>query len=556
MKTALVSLGFFFTLALAEQAEACGGCFHLENLQGSPESVVTGHRMVFAVSQGRTVLWDQIKYSGSPKEFAWVLPIRPGAYIEASTDAWFEVLEAVTHTTVSPPQVSCNYPYNGYGADYGFGSRGSGCGCGSEDSNVAALAAGRANVDAGAALGPPPVEVIHEGTVGSYETVTLRSRDGSALRKWLTDHGYAIPPDIDPIIDVYVSEGADFIALRLIPGAGVNAMTPVRVITPSGPAILPLRMVAAGTGPFVDIVLYVIAERRDGLADLTESKLDPKSVSYDFAINESNYASLRDTALEDHNGASYLTTFSARDAFGRSLIGSTFIGAVSGDIPSLYFAQANVDDGRPPQLPSSCSADVFSTDALVVPAPRATTADAGSPPKDAGRSSGDAGRASSDGGSIPTDAGQNAGKPGADSGRALRDASYDAAKAPAPPSSGLGPMEISSAELACQGHSDVAAALIGMHPDRVWLTRLEMNLPHEALSMDCHVDQAPDQSEVTNHVVAGKYKGDPCPGGTVAGRDAAASVVISPWAGLLALLGLFRRRRSSVTARSRGARAR
>ena len=51
-----------------------------------------------------------------------------------------------------------------------------------------------------------------------------------------------------PVIDAYVAEGFNFLALKLVPGQGVDSMRPVRVTTPGAAATLPLRMVAAGTG--------------------------------------------------------------------------------------------------------------------------------------------------------------------------------------------------------------------------------------------------------------------------------------------------------------------
>ena len=59
------------TLLAPARSEACGGCF------GPPSttSTVTGHRMAFAVSAERTVLWDQFEYSGAPEDFSWVLPV-------------------------------------------------------------------------------------------------------------------------------------------------------------------------------------------------------------------------------------------------------------------------------------------------------------------------------------------------------------------------------------------------------------------------------------------------------------------------------------------------
>jgi hypothetical protein len=76
------------------------------------------------------------------------------------------------------------------------------------------------------------VTVLHRETVGPDEALTLRSTSGDALTGWLLQNGYLIPPDIAPVIQAYVAEGADFIALRLRPQTGVTQMKPVRVVTP------------------------------------------------------------------------------------------------------------------------------------------------------------------------------------------------------------------------------------------------------------------------------------------------------------------------------------
>ena len=88
----------------ARDARACGGCFHPPpQPQEVDHSVVTDHRMAFSFSPAQTVLWDQIRYSGSPKDFAWVLPIRQGARIELSHDAWIAALAASTQTVITGP---------------------------------------------------------------------------------------------------------------------------------------------------------------------------------------------------------------------------------------------------------------------------------------------------------------------------------------------------------------------------------------------------------------------------------------------------------------------
>jgi hypothetical protein len=92
-------------LVAPRDAAACGGCYHRESETES--TVVTGHRMVLSVSTQQTVLWDQIQYQGDPTEFAWVLPVKPGARIELATDAWFETLDAATVVNVVSPPLDC-----------------------------------------------------------------------------------------------------------------------------------------------------------------------------------------------------------------------------------------------------------------------------------------------------------------------------------------------------------------------------------------------------------------------------------------------------------------
>jgi hypothetical protein len=87
-------LGAVFGLAATTasgRADACGGCFHEPDPvtgQQNQSTLVVAHRMAVAISTTHTVLWDQVEYAGSPTSFAWVLPVKPGAYLELSTDAW------------------------------------------------------------------------------------------------------------------------------------------------------------------------------------------------------------------------------------------------------------------------------------------------------------------------------------------------------------------------------------------------------------------------------------------------------------------------------------
>jgi hypothetical protein len=426
-------------LAWETRALACGGCFH--PVVETEPSVVSGHRMAFAVSSTRTVLWDQFSYTGAPQDFSWVLPVKPGAYVEASSQGWFDSLEAATGMRVQSPSLFC--PNNADSA---------GCGCGTMGADSKAMSASGGNY-----YGETLVTVVHQGTVGPYETVTLRSTNPDALRTWLSVNGYEIPPNIDPIISAYVNEGFDFIALRLSPGQGITQMDPVRVITPGGDYSLPLRMVAAGVSLSVPIVLYVIGEARFSMPDLAETRVDPKDVTWDFANQTSDYADVRLRTLAQNSGRSYLTSYASPEAFTRPFTDengfTTQIQSSSGatfqNLAALYFGEE-----LGPSTDCATALSWLSSSSPVV--------DPCAP--------GD-----------PTSC------------------------TPVPTGS------IAASSFACNGASDIATAMVGMHPSSVWLTRLELDLPLDALDHDCIVEGAVSQSSIDNHITAGSVKNSPCP---------------------------------------------
>lgn len=461
------------TCGTVSTVKACGGCFNQVN-PATETTVVTGHRMAFAVSEERTVLWDQIQYAGPPADFSWVLPVLPGAYVESSRDAWFEALDTVTAARVSAPALTCAQP-----------DRASGCGCGSATTADSGLAG--YDDDHG-------VTVVHQGTVGPYATVTLQSSNGDTLTSWLDQNGYTVPPDIAPVVSEYVTEGYDFIALRLLPGAGVDQMTPVRVVTPGPPGPLPLRMVKAGVGAYVGITLYVIGEGRYSLPDLHETTLPLDELNWDFALSRSNYDDVREDALSQYYGYSYLTTFADRGAFSRSYAdanGNPLIyfptassnggGAVNtrayDDLANLYFGQASGNDG---ETSSACpDPDVLLGDPRLVEV---------SPAGD----------------------------------------------------------ELDARQFACDRYDDISAALVGMHPANVWVNRLELDLPRDALNADCTVTLNASQASVSNAFVAKHYTNRPsiCPQPVFqTGLGGSSQREGVAWVGFLGFVALSRLRR-------------
>jgi MYXO-CTERM domain-containing protein len=282
-----VAMGAAGAALWAPDAQACGGCFGPPTPPGQDVEVVTDHRMILSVSPQQTTLYDEIQYSGSPASFAWVLPINGQVTVGLSSDSLFKTLDTLTQTTVESPPTDCP----------GLPSS-----CQSESPGGEFGGAGSAS-DAGTAA--VPVTVLSTAVVGPYETAQLQSTDPTALEDWLTSHGYDIPADIEPVIAAYVAQSFDFLAMKLVPGAGVQSMRPVRVTTQGATIALPLRMVAAGTGATVGITLWMLGDGRYEPSNFSYFHIDDADITWDWTTQSSNYTTLRQQHETALNGAGW-----------------------------------------------------------------------------------------------------------------------------------------------------------------------------------------------------------------------------------------------------------
>lgn len=272
-------------MVVPADAYACGGCFGPPPPPSEQPSIVTDHRMVFSVSQGQTTLYDQIKYTGNPASFAWVLPIVGEVKVGLSSDVMFGVLDRNTQTTIQAPPLNCPARPSDCNGRNAFG---------------AASAA-----DGSSSGGGTGVDVLKSEVVGPYETVQLRSTDPNALINWLNDNKFVIQEDSKPVIAQYVKEHFDFLALKLAPGQNVKSMRPVSITTQGASPVLPLRMVAAGTGATVGITLWVVAEGRYETQNFPSFRVETDEIAWDWASQKSNYTDLRKAKTDASGGRAW-----------------------------------------------------------------------------------------------------------------------------------------------------------------------------------------------------------------------------------------------------------
>jgi hypothetical protein len=268
------------------EAKACGGCFHVPPPPMQTTSDITDERMLLSVSQSQTTLYDQIQYSGTPSSFAWVLPIHGTVAVGLSADVLFDSVDALTATTVVAPPSSCPAPPT---CNYGPTAFGAGT---AAPENAAAEDAGVAGT----------VTVTKQQNVGPYATVQLSSTTSAALETWLSTNGFEVPTAVQPVIAEYVNEGFNFLAMKLLPGQGIQAMRPVRVTMPGASVSLPLRMASIGTGSTVGITIWVVSDGRYEPQNFPFFHIDDSQLVWDWATSSSNYTTLRAQEEAQYNG--------------------------------------------------------------------------------------------------------------------------------------------------------------------------------------------------------------------------------------------------------------
>jgi hypothetical protein len=201
-------------------------------------------------------------------------------------------------------------------------------------------------------------------------------------------NGFVVPADVQPVVAQYVAEKFDFLALRLLPDKGVQDMRPVRVTTHGASAVLPLRMVAAGTGPVVGITLWVIGEGRYEPQNFPTFAILQTDLVWDWTQSRSNYTDLRAQHTAESNGRAW--EIESSDAANRTSIENnvtmTDVQVRDADLATLFAGVAanstRVTRMRADLTHASLNADLVMIAAAsqgVLPASRQVTKEANEP---------------------------------------------------------------------------------------------------------------------------------------------------------------------------------
>lgn len=302
-------------------ADACG-CL-------SPPAVTSGEfavnqeaeQLIFEVDPATTgwvTAHVLIKYAGAPDKFAWIVPVPEVPELGLSPTGAFGLLDQLTAPDVAV-QVEDICPRSAWACDYDRSSCGDGAGGGPFD--VADGGAG----DAGA-TGGSGVTVIDEKTVGDYQTVTFRASEAGAATQWLRDNGFIVNPTTSIYMEPYVQANMVFVAVKLVPGAGVSAIKPLRMRYRADYPMVPLVLTAVAAQPHLTVTSFVYSDRPFRPMGHPIVAIDQNRLALD-RDRRLNYPMLLARTIDEHGGDGFAIEYrgpSVYPTFGNQCCGAGF----------------------------------------------------------------------------------------------------------------------------------------------------------------------------------------------------------------------------------------
>lgn len=295
-------------------AEACG-CL-------SPPAVSSGdfavnqqaEQIIFETEPGWVTAHVLIQYAGAPEKFAWIVPVPDVPELGVSPVAAFGLLDQLTapDAVVSVQDIcprsawTCRYFDPTCGDDYGGGI---------------SIADAGASSDAGGAGG---VTVLGQQVVGDYQTVTFRANEAGAATQWLRDNGFIVNQTTSIYMEPYVQANMVFVAIKLVPGAGISAIKPLRMRYRAAFPMVPLVLTAVAAQPHLTVTSYVYADQPFRPMGHPVVTLDPARLALD-TTGRLNYPMLLARTIDDAGGDGFAIEYrgaALRPVFGNGCCSS------------------------------------------------------------------------------------------------------------------------------------------------------------------------------------------------------------------------------------------
>jgi uncharacterized protein DUF2330 len=320
----LVVLGAVTTHA--RHAAACGGTFCDSPPPNTPPMPVdqTGENILFAYGDGFVEAHVQIQYTGVAARFAWIVPVPAEPEIYVGSQLLF-----VNMLNGTVPTYRMTFQSSGCsGGSFGGGSRGGrsggGFGCGAMSADEASgYEFGGTTSSGTGGIDPEPQEdtdiVEAREAVGAFDVTVLHATTAPEVSQWLSDNGFLAEDTAEPILQDYIDRGHRFVAVKLLPGNGVDEIHPLVIRYPGTEPCIPIVLTRIAAKNDMGVRAFFLGDRRVvPTGDYRHVELNP--LKLDWVNLADDYVSEVNRAIDEApDGHAFLTEYSGpSDAVGRA----------------------------------------------------------------------------------------------------------------------------------------------------------------------------------------------------------------------------------------------
>jgi len=154
------------------------------------------------------------------------------------------------------------------------------------------------------------VVILDKQVVGPFIAVTLDATEAGAelLLQWLDDNDFDQPESSLPIIDHYLQQGFNFIAVKLKESATVGDLQPLMLTMPEAEEpCIPLVLTRIAAAPDMPVTAWVFGEHR--IVPLNWFGVDINYKKIDWLSNGGNYLEVATEAVNDAAGHAFITEY-------------------------------------------------------------------------------------------------------------------------------------------------------------------------------------------------------------------------------------------------------
>ncbi|MGH1346588.1 MAG: DUF2330 domain-containing protein [Nannocystales bacterium] len=278
-------------VAAPQPAEACGGFF----CDGGPQPMPvdqTGEDILFVMDGDEIEVHIRVEYEGEAENFAWLIPASSvPTDFNVGSQALVDAVKAATVPTygITNTADDCSLDDN-----EGFGTGADGAGDSGDPSGGSATEGGNDG----------PV-VLAQEQVGAYEITVIGEAEGGDLTAqqvfdWLEENEYQQDESALPIIEEYLAEDHNFIAIKLTGGADVDELHPIALKFDHTNPCVPLRLTRIAAVDDMDVRTYFLSDSR--VVPSTYKHVLVNALKIDWTSQASNYKEVITKAV-DADGA-------------------------------------------------------------------------------------------------------------------------------------------------------------------------------------------------------------------------------------------------------------